>query len=309
MRKKLLFALALLLSTCGLVHAQYIVNGQVNDESTGQPISGVNLSVQGSNLGTTSDANGLFQLRIASFPVDIQLTHVAYKGTTIRLDSISQDFQLFFLQPNITRLNEVVVSAEAAVKSLSNHRQQAVTAFELAHSRLYWIEYYNSFSPERLFIGDLDGNKLDSISLKGIKGIEGFFRSCNQTVYLQTRSKAYELGAPNNELTIVDHIPQDTFEHFIQPCKLLQNGNIYYLFSRYNGMMKKLSRYDLTTAKAEVLRIVADETEIRRLFGDIGFIRSSAATHNMLANTIAENARAKAIMQQGDFLTTIVYKA
>ncbi|MEO1515388.1 MAG: carboxypeptidase-like regulatory domain-containing protein [Bacteroidota bacterium] len=309
MMKKLLAVLVILLGTYGLCHAQYTVSGQVNDESTGQPISGVNLSIKGSSLGTTSDVNGLFQFRINSFPVDIQLTHVAYKGKSIRWDSIPQDFQLLFMQAKVTRLDEVVVSAGEATKSLSDHRQQAITAFELAHNRLYWIEYYNSFTKKRLFIGDLDGNKLDSIPLKGIRGIEGFYKSCNQTVYLHTRTKAYELGAPDNKLKIVNHIPRDTFEHFVQPCKLLQNGNIYYLFSRYKGLVRKLSRYDLTTAKAEAIRVVADEAHLRRLWEDAGFMRRSAATHNMLVDTWQENARIKGIMQDGDFLTHFFYKA
>ena len=57
--KKLLFLVLLLPFT---ILAQNVVDGVVLDKKTNQPITGVNIALQGSNQSTSTDFDGKFKL-------------------------------------------------------------------------------------------------------------------------------------------------------------------------------------------------------------------------------------------------------
>jgi iron complex outermembrane receptor protein len=78
--KKLLFLFLLL--PCSIL-AQNVVNGVVVDKKTNQPISGVNVSLKGSNQSTSSDFDGKFKLSKVKKGDKIAISYVGYKNETI----------------------------------------------------------------------------------------------------------------------------------------------------------------------------------------------------------------------------------
>lgn len=78
--KKLLFLFLLLPFT---VLAQNTLNGTVTDHTTGQPIPGVNVNVQGAAGGTSTDFDGKFQLPNLKNGDKILVSFIGYKTETI----------------------------------------------------------------------------------------------------------------------------------------------------------------------------------------------------------------------------------
>jgi TonB-dependent starch-binding outer membrane protein SusC len=102
--KKLLF-LFLLLPFAML--AQSTLNGTVVDKSTGQPIPGVNVNVQGAPGGTSTGFDGNFQLSNVKNGNKITVSFIGYKTATI--DYNGQKTLNISLEEDTNQLKEVVV--------------------------------------------------------------------------------------------------------------------------------------------------------------------------------------------------------
>ena len=102
--KKLLF-LMLLMPFCVL--AQNTFSGKVLDKVSGQPIPGVNVNVQGSTSGASTDFDGKFQLANVKKGDKIVFSFVGYRSETIEFNN--QSSVTVSLEEDASQLKEVVV--------------------------------------------------------------------------------------------------------------------------------------------------------------------------------------------------------
>ncbi len=100
------------------------IDGTVTDQSTGQALAGVSITIKGNNIGTSTDANGVFKIN-ASSGNTLVFTFVGYVQLEIQVDSRTHyDASLV---PKSNQLNAVVVTAlgiKRSEKSLSYASQQ-----------------------------------------------------------------------------------------------------------------------------------------------------------------------------------------
>jgi outer membrane receptor protein involved in Fe transport len=111
--------IALLLGACALLWASEMgkVTGRVVDQSTGQPVVGAAVEVEGSELGATTDENGRYSiLSVPAGTWNIAVSGVGYAGETrtevlVMADQAAQvDFRL---RSTVIQINEAVeVKAE-----------------------------------------------------------------------------------------------------------------------------------------------------------------------------------------------------
>ncbi|MTH15131.1 TonB-dependent receptor [Flavobacterium sp. LC2016-01] len=102
--KKLLFLFLLLPFT---VLAQSTLSGTVVDKATGQPIPGVNVNVQGSKGGTSTDFDGKFQLPNLKNGDKIVVSFIGYVSSTVTFSG--QKNVSVSLEEDTNQLKEVVV--------------------------------------------------------------------------------------------------------------------------------------------------------------------------------------------------------
>jgi len=69
------------------VKGSITINGKVIDGSTSKPIKGVNIIVQGTNTGTTSDENGAFEIKADGSNILLVFTHISYTTSIIEYKS------------------------------------------------------------------------------------------------------------------------------------------------------------------------------------------------------------------------------
>lgn len=102
--KKLLFLVLLLPFS---ILAQSTLSGTVLDQTSGQPIPGVNINVLGSTNGVSTDFNGKFQLPNAKKGDKIVFSFIGYKNTVINY--VAQKSVTVSLEEDANLLNEVVI--------------------------------------------------------------------------------------------------------------------------------------------------------------------------------------------------------
>lgn len=108
MKKLLSFFIALFLGS--VIIAQTAVSGTVKDND-GQPIPGANIKVVGKAIGTTTDFDGNFALKVAqTLPFKIEISLIGFSTIEVEITKSTQQVDVS-LDENATALDEVVVSA------------------------------------------------------------------------------------------------------------------------------------------------------------------------------------------------------
>ena len=166
----------LLFLLAGLVaQAQTTLSGTVLESNSGTPIPGVNISVVGTDLGTASDFDGKFLLKIdRAGDVTLKATSVGFQAVTVTVSANSQNITLSMKEG--TQLDEVVVSASRS--------PQRIFESPVTVEKLGLAEIRNSSSPS--FYGGIEGLKgvqinkgglfMEQISTRGFSTVynEGF---------------------------------------------------------------------------------------------------------------------------------------
>ena len=191
-KRKWMILAALLLAALGM-QAQQVVSGVVKDRQTGDVLSRVSITVDGSEAHTVTNDDGRFTLKVNNTPRYIQLSHIGYKTRRQQLNGQTEGLQIMMTSHAIT-LDEVVVSVNdpleivrAAMKHIpSNYPMQPelmrcfyreVTrrgsrhiAVAEAVMDMYKTSY--RFGPNADAVGILKGRRLMSMKSKDTLGVK-----------------------------------------------------------------------------------------------------------------------------------------
>jgi TonB-linked SusC/RagA family outer membrane protein len=99
---------------CAMVSSAQEIKGKVTDKSTGSPLQGVTVSIQGTQISTQTDAGGLFKIASTSNASTLLITYVGYKAQTISLSS--PDAGVIEIEPVNANLTDVVVVGYGTVR-------------------------------------------------------------------------------------------------------------------------------------------------------------------------------------------------
>lgn len=109
MRKFLGFFLAGMLITVQLFAQERVVSGRVTDQKDGLPLVGASVTVKGTSVGTTTDADGKFNLKVPSSATTIVVSSVNFESIEISISNKSS--VTVSLRSSDKALEEVVVVA------------------------------------------------------------------------------------------------------------------------------------------------------------------------------------------------------
>lgn len=118
---KKLFVLVLpALFCCGLLSAQktFLVGGKILDSATQQPLSGASVFAQNTTQGTTSNAEGVFIMRLPNGGYDLIISYTGYETRSIRISNTQApgDSIIVALPQASKTLEEVAVVATNEVE-------------------------------------------------------------------------------------------------------------------------------------------------------------------------------------------------
>jgi len=126
--KSIFCGLILLLTCFDLVsqQTQRIVTGKVTDVETGEPVPSVTVFINGTTVGTTTDKNGIYQLKLpGAGSYDLTVSHVGYEPVFTKLEInkalIKLDFSL--------KINELEGATITASIKKMKPREQDVAMF------------------------------------------------------------------------------------------------------------------------------------------------------------------------------------
>src|SRR3978361_2378668 len=117
---KTIFATCLVLLAAANLHAQdkyYTITGKVTDEKTKLPLPNASVFCQNTTMGTTSNNEGSFFLRLNNGGYDLVVSYTGYETKMIRISAGNPDNDHLNveLQEKDKSLTEVVVAGSAEV--------------------------------------------------------------------------------------------------------------------------------------------------------------------------------------------------
>jgi TonB-dependent starch-binding outer membrane protein SusC len=191
--KKLLFLLLMLPLS---VLAQTTVDGVVVDSKSNQPIPGVNVIVQGTQMGTSTDFDGKFKLTKLKSGDKLVFSFIGYKNETITFDGQKSLTVSMTEEANV--LQEVVVQVGyGAVK-----KKDATGAVEVLTTKEMNKGYVSSVE------GLLNGRAA------GVVVTQGGSPGAGAAIRIRGESSLY---AKNDPLVVVDGVPIENGINSINP--------------------------------------------------------------------------------------------
>jgi Ca-activated chloride channel family protein len=104
------------------LHDKVKVQGTVIDADTQQPLVGATIQIKAMSIGETSDANGYFEFYTEPGTYLIEVLYVGFKkySTEITVPKTGLSNLVISLDPEVTALDEVVMSGRPAMQKQSN---------------------------------------------------------------------------------------------------------------------------------------------------------------------------------------------
>ena len=197
-----------LLFLTSVIHAQSILKGYVNNLSKGYPLEAANIILENSEIGTSSDSEGYFQLNVNLQNQQILIiSYVGYK--TLRINLKEYDFNkvhTFFMKEKILTSQTVLIDGAIA------NRGESPVSFEKISRDEIERNYTTQDVPE--YIGNLPSTMFYSEGGSGIGynylSIRGFD---------QRRISVSVNGIPQNE-------PEDHNVYWIDMPDLLESTEL-----------------------------------------------------------------------------------
>lgn len=92
----------------------FTISGIVKDKQNRKKLEYVNISVPGTNIGTVTNADGLFTLKIKdSLQANVvEISHIGYYNYRIPVSGSNISGETFYLTPQTNTLNEIIVRAK-----------------------------------------------------------------------------------------------------------------------------------------------------------------------------------------------------
>lgn len=184
MNKLRLFILGILFLIPMLLIAQNTVSGTVIEKSTGDPLPGVNVKVQGTDIGTTTDFNGKYNLGEIKDKNLIEFSYVGYKTQIVSATSKTIDITL---EEDSETLDQVIIIGYGStIKKDATGSVALIKAKDLKNEGVT--------SPEQMLVGKIAGVV---VTPSGSPGGGGTIRIREST----------SLFAKQDPLVVIDGVP------------------------------------------------------------------------------------------------------
>lgn len=244
--KKFLLPFLIILVHSNILFAQTdsFLQGRIVDISSNSPLQGVNIYNQTSNVGTSSKANGSFQIQIKEYPSILIFSFVGYENFFLEVNEPSKKTITIELEPTSFGLPEVEITDKPIIEELSKD-EYTVKDFILEGENILLLTYKSFGSNNKLKLTNWEGEVLNEIEIEKAK-VNQLRRSCLGNIHLIGEKNSFEISVIENSIQIISKYPSQQYKDLIEPCietsdefiyrRLYRNRN---QFLTYNIISKK----------------------------------------------------------------------
>ncbi len=238
-----------------------VVKGNVFDAETGEPISGVNIIIKSSKLGTSTDINGSYSITLRSLKDTLLYTHLQYVDVEKAFNGSNLKADILF-EPLVNNLPEATVKP---IINISKGMLIDVTDYYFLGDSILYTGFCYRYNKKNNPWIVLIGPKGDTLFTYCV-GMEGkFYHDCMGNLHYLTEKTAYQIIFEDNSMRLDFPTDIDEFKSIMDDCKFISNGKV--LFSQFTDRNQILVYYhtDMETYETDVFRTIADEVKLNML--------------------------------------------
>lgn len=218
-------ALFILLVFPFLTNAQSI-QGYTKDAQTGEILTGVNVFIDGTTIGTTSDASGFYNLEITKLPLVLTFSYIGYETRKITIQQQSKKTLNIELTRVSSLLPEAVVRSKPKIDTIYKERYSVID-YEFFDKYILILIYRGIKKRYSVLLIDSDGNELFEKSL-GSKVPVGFYKGCLGAIYFLTADAARQVYIQDEQIYFYKSVNLTLFEQSAYPCMISANDYVYF---------------------------------------------------------------------------------
>ncbi len=143
------------------------------------------------------------------------------------------------------------------------------------------------------------------LALKGVRSLEV---NCRGRLYLLSGTEYINLGYTDAEVVLLEKMGFKDYRTAYHYCRCSNDEAMYFEHVSSRGLYKRYLRADLPTGDLLMFREVVYEKELQDYRASLGLIQLGEQADNTGDVSREENERIRKTQQQGDFLSSVMYK-
>jgi len=277
MKNKILLISLLILISCKVSGQDFSFNlsGYVYDNETGIGLPNVNIYVDRTTLGGTTDSRGYFNLKLVNLPSLVFFSHLGYKNEQYLARSTNIK-NLDIRLKRITReIPEVVVTGER-IKKLFSEEPLYIMDYEIWENQIIFLANVNR-NPRRsrMYLSTVSGDTISSIKVNSPKEL---FRDCFGNIHFISSDTVWQIYPEEEKLWLIYPSDRQSFDETLLHIKTELDGKLFY--QRYVRQGKVVYTYYIdniyqqpvivsTIRDSVFLSLQADEARFSTMGSDI----------------------------------------
>jgi len=212
---KLLFVF-MVLSLTVFTQSRFSIKGIITDEFTQLPIESVNIQLDGSGQGCSTNSDGFFELKVNRLPTTLKISHIAYFDISISIPQEQSDTLMIVLSPKNIILDEAeILSGEYSV---FQGQHQDIMDYSFMGSRLIILIHNYSKKQYELVLTNEVFDTLCVYPISAIRKPDQLFSDCLGNCHLLTRDSAYQIYIEQQKMALVYPAPLQSFLNTLGDC-------------------------------------------------------------------------------------------
>ena len=193
-----------------------VIHGEIRNQVTGIPIEGVNIRLQNTLTGTSTNAEGSFELITNRLPAILVITHIAYFGEQIIVTQFKADSLLIMLNPKTVTLDEAEITASNY--QVFNEINQEIIDYDFLDTNLIILTYNFNKNQYELILSDENFDTISITDVSYLKKPQQLFKDCMGNCHLLTNDSAYQLYSSNQSIYLTYPVHLKKFMELLGDC-------------------------------------------------------------------------------------------
>ncbi|HHG84162.1 MAG TPA: carboxypeptidase-like regulatory domain-containing protein [Bacteroidetes bacterium] len=258
--------------------AQIILHGRITEAGTGEPLSFVNISLQGSKQGVISKENGQYQLEIPSRDATLQLSRLGYKTQILPVHAKTPGFRLdITMKVSDITLENVVISD--GLQSVLSDKSLYLYDYEFFEEQLFVILYDRKSHRTQLALIDARDSIIDITN--GLEKPGKLIKDCLGNVHVIGKQYACQLFIVAEQIAMYKDNLSD-FKRIVEPCLGKLDEYYYYKFSFGNDQILEYIAFNAQEKTQKPLLQIKDQKKIHQMLDPMGPYSQFASTEAQL---------------------------
>lgn len=254
------FILCVLLVNAPIYSQITLFKGIVTDEQTLKPIQEVNIKINGTTKGTSSDKTGHFSLTLGKIPAELIFTCVGYETATYEVTKESGKAIEFLLRPKSYVLREVNISAKK-YSFLYKDKEYSILDYQLLDDKLLLLVFRHQLKKSELVLLSRSGDTLAISTLPEFPPASLFKDFLSNVHYFSATDNSYQClyNEQNSRIEFFRKASIDTLLSFVKPFIFKIEDRLYFQENVASGFGTAFGYYEKGTGKVYLRKCINED--------------------------------------------------